>query len=178
VARRLGVDGVYYEGLYGLGEAAEIDAALVENVRRVTADVEGAWVEAKGASVAVHYRKAADISAARTELVSALTEVTAVTGYEVVEGKMVLELLPVGRSRKGGAVEQLVRERSLQAVLYAGDDVADIEAFEALNRLAAQGLWSTTIAVGGPETPDPLLAAADVTVSGPSGLLDVLRQLA
>jgi trehalose 6-phosphate phosphatase len=109
---------------------------------------------------------------------TALTATTAGTGYEVVEGKMVLELLPAGRSRKGGAVERLVRESNLQVVLYAGDDVADIEAFEALGRLAAQGVRTTTIAVDGPETPDPLLAAADVIVTGPSGLLDVLRQLA
>jgi trehalose 6-phosphate phosphatase len=91
---------------------------------------------------------------------------------------MVLELLPAGRPRKGGAVERLVRNANLRAVLYAGDDVADIEAFEALERLAAQGLHATAVAVDGPETPEPLVRVAAFSVAGPLGLLELLRQLA
>src|SRR5215212_3385986 len=47
----------------------------------------------------------------------------------------------------------------LDAGLYAGDDVADQRAFEALDRLAAAGLTTLKVAVHGPETP-PLLAGS------------------
>jgi len=91
---------------------------------------------------------------------------------------MVIELLPAGRPRKGGAVERLVADANLRAVLYAGDDVADIEAFKMLERLAAQGMHTTAVAVEGPETPEELIDAAAFGVAGPTGLLELLVQLA
>ena len=61
--------------------------------------------------------------------------------------------MPGGRPLKEGAVERIVTEARLDAVLYAGDDVADQRAFEALDRLAAGGLTTLKVAVHGPETP-------------------------
>ena len=52
---------------------------------------------------------------------------------------MVLELVPPDRPLKGGAVERLAREHGLRAVLYAGDDHADLDAFDALDRLIGSG---------------------------------------
>jgi trehalose 6-phosphate phosphatase len=89
----------------------------------------------------------------------------------------VLELLPVAHPLKGGAVERVVGERGLDAVLFAGDDVADVEAFEALDRLAAGGVATLKVAVVGPEAPEALAASADLTVGGPTGLLELLRLL-
>jgi len=183
VEARLGVPGVRYEGLYGLdATAAEVDPGLVVAVREAVAGTDGVRVEDKGASVAVHYRQAAKGAAAREPLMAALADVVnedpRAAGYEVVEGKMVLELLPAGRPRKGGAVERLVAGAKLRVVLYAGDDVADIEAFEALERLAKQGIQTTAVAVEGRETPQELIDAASFGVAGPTGLLELLVQLA
>ncbi len=91
---------------------------------------------------------------------------------------MVLELVPADRPRKGGAVERLVGEYGLAAVLFAGDDVADLDAFDALDRSAARGCLAVKVAVGGSETPRDLLDGADLVVDGPEGLIDLLRQLA
>jgi trehalose 6-phosphate phosphatase len=135
-------------------------------------------VEDKGASIAVHYRQAPDPARARAHLVARLEEVASSGGLEVVEGKMVVELVPAGRPRKGGAVERLVGENHLSAALFAGDDVADLEAFRALDSLAEQGLLAVTVAVRGEETPTELLEAAAVVVEGPKGLVELLRQLA
>ena len=48
---------------------------------------------------------------------------------------------------------RLVAEFDLDAVMYAGDDVADEEAFDELDRLAAQDVRTIKVAVKGPETP-------------------------
>jgi trehalose 6-phosphate phosphatase len=179
VARLLDVPGLRYFGLYGMEDAApELLAAVGPRVRQAAEAVPEAWVEDKGASIAVHYRQSSDPTLARATLLSSLQDVASSSGLKVVEGKMVVELLPADRPRKGGAVERMVGENGLSAALYAGDDVADLDAFEALDRLEAAGVLSVTVAVRGDETPSELLDAADVIVEGPGGLVELLDQLA
>jgi trehalose 6-phosphate phosphatase len=66
----------------------------------------------------------------------------------------------------------------LTAVCFAGDDNGDLPAFAVLGRLAAAGVATLAVAVGGPETPTAVLSAADVVVDGPPGLLSLLDALA
>ena len=179
VAELLSVPGVRYEGLYGLEVAApDLLVALLPPVERAAASVPEAWVEDKGASIAVHYRQAPDPVAARAALRSALEPVAADAGMTIVDGKMVLEVVPSDRPLKGGVVERIVGGAELTAVLYAGDDVADLEAFAALDRLAEGGLTTVKVAVRGEETPPALVHAADRVVEGPDGLVTLLRSLA
>ena len=141
--------------------------------------VPGAWVEDKGSSIAVHYRQAPDPVAARAALLVALQPVATDGGLRLIEGKMVLELVPPDRPLKGGAVERLAGEHALEAVLYAGDDHADLDAFAALDRLAREGVDDGE--GRRPRRRDARrrsLDAADVVVDGPGGLVAFLRQLA
>ncbi len=178
VAALLSVPGVRYEGLYGLqGSAPELLLELLAQVERAAASVPDAWVEDKGVSIAVHYRSAPDPARCRVALIAALEPVAADAGMVVAEGKMVLELVPADRPMKGGAVERIANGSALQAVLYAGDDVADLDAFGALDRLDAAGLATVKVAVRGEETPATLIEAADLVVGGPEGLVDLLRAL-
>jgi trehalose 6-phosphate phosphatase len=178
VADLLDVPGVRYLGLYGLKDMApELIGTVVPSAVTAAAVVSEAWVEDKGASVAVHYRQAPDPLAARAALLMALQPVATSAGLEVVEGKMVVELVPADRPMKGGAVERLAGEHALRAVLFAGDDVADLDGFVALDRLDDQGMVTIRVGVRGEETPEVLLAAADVVVDGPDGLVSLLRQL-
>ncbi|HEY6679163.1 MAG TPA: trehalose-phosphatase [Actinomycetota bacterium] len=178
VAALLDVPKVRYFGLYGLEEAApELVAVVAPRVQAAAAAVPEAWVEDKGASIAVHYRQAPDPAMARAQLIAALGEVASSAGLELVEGKMVVELVPAGRPRKGGAVERIVGENELSAALFAGDDVADVEAFHVLDSLAEQGLLAVKVAVRGEDTPRELLDGAAVVVDGPTGLVELLRQL-
>ena len=174
----LDVDGVRYEGLYGLEDLIEAPPAdLRQTVEAAAEVVPQAWVEEKGLSLSVHYRQASDPVTARSTLVERLEQIARDRGLRLLEGKMVLELVPEGRPLKGGAVERLVSELGLRAALYAGDDVADLEAFAALDRFAAQGITTLRVAVRGDETPDELVAAADEVVEGPAGLVELLRSL-
>ena len=100
-------------------------------------------------SIAVHYRQAPDPVAARAALLVALQPVATESGLEIIEGKMVIELVPPDRPMKGAAVERMAGEHGLEAVLYAGDDHADLDAFAGLDRLAASGLLAVRVAVRG-----------------------------
>jgi trehalose 6-phosphate phosphatase len=174
----LDAPGISILGLYGSEDAApDLVAAAVPLARTAAEVVPEAWVEDKGASIAVHYRQAPEPHTARLELVLALQPVASQNALELVEGKMVLELVALGRPMKGAAVERLAGEHALEAIVFAGDDLADLDAFEALDRLARRGVAAVRVAVRGDETPSALLEAADVTVKGPSGLVELLRSL-
>mgnify|MGYP006336040897 FL=1 len=178
VAALLDVPHVMYVGLYGFEEETpELLTAVVPLVETAAARVPDAWIEDKGSSIAVHYRQAPDTDAARAALMVALQPVASESGLEVIEGKMVIELVPRGRPMKGEALERIVGEHELQAVLYAGDDHADLDAFEALDRLAASGVQVVRVAVRGRETPRSLVDAADIVVEGPAGLVELVRTL-
>jgi trehalose 6-phosphate phosphatase len=179
VAELLSVPGVRYEGLYGLAASSpDLVLSVLPPVERAAASVPEAWVEDKGTSVAVHYRQASDPPRARVALLAALEPVAAEAGLAVVEGKMVVEIVPRDRPLKGGAVERIAGEAGLEAVLFAGDDVADLEAFAALDRLRGHGVVTLKVAVRGGETPTALVEAADRAVEGPDGLVALLRELA
>jgi trehalose 6-phosphate phosphatase len=174
----VGVEGVRLAALYGLAEQAEpLGDDVVAAVMDAARDVPGSRVERKGASVAVHYRAAEDPALAHEELVAALAPIADEAGLQLLPGKMVVELVPADRPLKEGAVERIVTDEELEAVLYAGDDVADLRAFEALDRLAERGVRTVKVAVHGRETPAALMAAADVVVDGPAGLVTLLRGL-
>jgi trehalose 6-phosphate phosphatase len=97
-------------------------------------------------------------------------------GMKLMEGKRVFELAPSTSPSKGDVVR---REGSgMEAVLYAGDDLADQTAFEAVDELAEAGVRTLKVAVSGAETPRTLIEAADITVEGPDGLLQMLGTLA
>jgi trehalose 6-phosphate phosphatase len=177
VAGLLGVDGVRYLGLYGL-EAASLPSEVAARAVEAASGVAGAWVEDKGASVAVHYRQATDAARAHEELLRALRPVADASGLEAIEGKMVVELVPAGQPRKGGAVRLLLQEHRPRAAMYAGDDLADLEAFRELDAAAATALRAVRVAVAGREMPEALLEAADLVVAGPAGLVGLLRDLA
>ncbi len=178
VAERLDAPHLSILGLYGSeDEAPELVGAAFPSAVEAARVVPEAWVEDKGASVAVHYRQAPDPPAARAALLVGLQPVATASGLDLVEGKMVVELVPAGRPMKGAAVERLAREHELEAVLYAGDDHADLDAFVALDRLARDGLLVVRVAVHGDETPRALMEAADLVVDGPAGLVGVLRTL-
>jgi trehalose 6-phosphate phosphatase len=178
VAALVDVPHVEYVGLYGFeDDAPELLTAVAPRTEEAAEIVPRAWVEDKGSSVAVHYRQSPDPKAARAALLVALQPVATDSGLDLIEGKMVIELVPPGRPMKGAAVERLAGEHGLQAVLYAGDDHADLDAFAALERLAASGTVAIRVAVRGEETPPALIESADVVCSDPSELVRLLGSL-
>jgi len=173
-------------GLYGLedGDApSESDAVssverILPEVRAVAAQVEGALVEPKGLQVAVHFRAAADPEEAGRLLRRALEPVARREGMTILDGKRVVELAPADGPTKGDVVRRVVGEHGLRAVLYAGDDLADLEAFSAVEELGSRGVAGLTVAVRSAETPQELLHRAGLVVEGPDGLVALLRELA
>jgi trehalose 6-phosphate phosphatase len=62
-------------------------------------------------------------------------------------------------------------------VVFGGDDLGDVEAFEAVRSLRADGLPGLVVCSASHEQPD-LVRLADVVVDGPAGVIDLLGTLA
>jgi trehalose 6-phosphate phosphatase len=174
VRELLPVAGLEVVGLYGLEGAPPVDERTCEAVAALAADVRGARVEDKGAALAVHLRGVLDPDGAAERLRGPLARAAARAGLVLLEGKRVLELAPQGGG-KGAVVDRLADGAA--ALLVAGDDVADLDAFEAADRLEASGLEVCRVVVGGVETPDELVARADLLVADPAAFLGVLGTL-
>jgi trehalose 6-phosphate phosphatase len=160
-------------GLYGLSDMPPVDDDVRAGLAEIVAAEPGAELEDKGVSIALHTRRTSDPEAALTRIRGPVVALAASCGLTAFEGKFVVEVSPPGE-RKGGAVHELLQRLEPKAALYAGDDLPDLEAFEALDR---SGIEACRVAVVGSGTPERLVEIADVQVQGPFGLLELLRAL-
>ncbi|MGX4691363.1 trehalose-phosphatase [Streptomyces sp. JNUCC 63] len=136
----------------------------------------GTWIEEKGRSVAVHTRRADDPQAAFELLREPLTDLATRHGLIVEPGRMVLELRPPGMD-KGVALLNYVRDLGPASVLYAGDDLGDLPAYAAVEKLRSDGLPGVLVCSGSTEVTE-LSERADLVVDGPAGVVHLLKGLA
>lgn len=136
---------------------------------------EGADLEDKGISLVVHTRRTADPAGAVERLAAPVREVAGQAGLEVHPGRFVLELRPPGYDKRGALLS--LCDPAPSAVLFAGDDLGDLPAFDAVDELRALGVPGVTVCSGSDEGPAALRARADVVVDGPAGVVALLRSL-
>jgi trehalose 6-phosphate phosphatase len=140
-------------------------------------DLPGVVVEDKGVMVALHFRAASDVEAARRSLDELAESLATEHGLKRAGGRLAFELRPPIEVTKADIVLRRTREENLSAAMFVGDDRVDIPAFEALDELAAEGVATVRVAVDSSEAPDELLERADIVVDGPSGTIALLSQL-
>ncbi|WP_426501160.1 trehalose-phosphatase [Streptomyces sp. D54] len=139
----------------------------------------GTWIEEKGQAVAVHTRRAQDPQAAFETLRGPLGELAAEHGLIVEPGRLVLELRPPGMD-KGVALATFVAELDAESVIYAGDDLGDLAAFAAVEKLRTEGpdgIPGLLVCSGSAEVPE-LAERADLSVPGPAAVVAFLAALA
>ncbi len=135
-------------------------------------------LEDKGPIKAFHWRGSPDETAAETLLQGVAQEAEG-AGLAIHWGRKVLELRPPVPVDKGQGVRTLVETTPVRAALYGGDDATDLDAFDALDTLTAEGRLDDAIRVGvrSPEGPEAIVKRADVVVEGVRGFTDVLIAL-
>lgn len=165
---------------------------------------EGTWIEDKGRAVAVHTRRTAEPQVALERLRSIVVALAERTGLTVEPGRFVLELRPPGMD-KGLALRSFLNERygvgsgagmeagaageatedrgiatSLSAVLFAGDDLGDVAAYEQIEALRAVGVPGVKVYSSADRRNEvaELADRADLIVDGPAGVVRFLEQLA
>jgi trehalose 6-phosphate phosphatase len=172
-------------GLYGMeevvGNEVRIDPRVAPWLPIVAAAREaaersvppGVGLEDKTVSLTIHWRGAPTAAGWATGFAESQSDRV---GLRHRFGRMSVELLPPVDVDKGSVVSALAK--STRAACYFGDDIGDLEAFRALERLRHSGTKTVRVAVGDAETPPEVLAAADMIVEGPSEACRLLRALA
>jgi trehalose 6-phosphate phosphatase len=139
------------------------------------ADAADAFVEEKGLAVAVHTRRMADPAGAFQRLTTPIASLAERHHLSVEPGRNVIEIRS-GDMHKGHALRTFVTEQEATGVVFCGDDLGDVEAFEAVRDLRAGGLPGLVVCSASTEQPD-LVELADVVVDGPAGVVELLGGL-
>lgn len=195
-ARRLvGVGGIAYAGSHGaeLLEPGAKRPQIDEEFKRWEGDVRGfasgqdtpelrrlrVRIEDKGPIAAFHWRGVPDEVAARGRLEELAGEAER-AGLAVQWGRKVLEVRPPVEFDKGRAVRSLVEAASSRNAMFGGDDTTDLDAFDALRQLEAEGALDAAVLVGvrSDEGPPAIEERADLVVDGVEGFTRVLAVLA
>ena len=135
--------------------------------------------EDKGAISAIHWRGTPDEAACERALRAIATRIED-SGLVAHWGRKVLEIRPPSPFDKGLGIRNLLKGRPVRQAIYIGDDLTDIDAFNALAEMDASGELQHIVRIGvnSPETPSELVAAADFMVNGIDGVVEVLEVLA
>jgi trehalose 6-phosphate phosphatase len=139
-------------------------------------DLPDARIEDKGRAIGVHTRELSDPAEAFDRLAEPLHELADRYGLKLEPGKHVWEIRAPGID-KGDALRAFVEETGTQAVIFAGDDLGDLPAFEAVEQLRQQGVPGLLICSASHEE-DALTERADLVLDGPGGVAVWLDRLA
>jgi trehalose 6-phosphate phosphatase len=154
----------------GLEDVREELPRLLAELGLAEADVED-----KGLSVAVHVRRAGDPRAAYSHMRQPLVDLAERHGLAAEPGRMVIELRPPGMD-KGRALRSLVEEHAAGSVMFTGDDLGDLAAYDEVDRLREQGIPGVLVCSGSEEVTE-LASRADIVVDGPAGVAELVDNL-
>jgi len=189
LGRRLGgIPGLALYGLYGFEYSCDGGATVrtipeaepyAPVVARVVADARAAFpgtlIEDKRLSCSLHFRTAPALESAIEDWAAGRA---AADGLVVQHGRMVVELKPPLDTDKGAVV--LREAGALAGAWYFGDDLGDLPAFAALDRLAAErpGFHAVRVAVANAEGRGAALGEhADLRLPEPARVPELLAGL-
>lgn len=170
----------------GLVELAEGATAWLDAVARASNDAEaaaaaipGLEVENKRYGVTLHWRNALDPVAVAEQARRLAERQAATTGLSTRPGKASIELIaPIGID-KGTVLRRWASAVGVERMAFIGDDMSDLPAFAAIeDAVWPARLTGLKIAVGGSEAPAALVDRADLVLSSPEEVLQLLTDLA
>lgn len=183
-----GLDRLIILGQYGAERWAATDGEPVpldrpDAIARLAAILPG-WLaergadhvrlEDKGLAMAIHTRGIDPH--VLTSLAAPLAVLASELGLVVEPGRQVIELRSAGMD-KGQALKALVEEVGARQVIFAGDDLGDLPAFDAVDELRESGIGGLLICSASTEQ-DALVSRADVVLDGPDEIATWLEELA
>lgn len=154
-----GVDMVRREIAHVLDAAGVLDASL----------------EDKGLAIAVHVRRSAEPQEALDRMRAPLLALADRAGLAAEPGRFVIELRPRGMD-KGQALLGLADEVGARTLMFTGDDLGDLAAYDAVDSWRAGGRPGLLVCSASEEVRE-LAARADILVDGPAGVLGLVRNL-
>lgn len=160
--------------LSGVAEAAE----AVRSAAALDVDLAGVIVENKRFTASFHYRLASDADRARETIRRVIDPIAAAAGLSISGGKMVIELRPPLTVNKGVAIAEIAAEHELRGVVFFGDDITDIDGFDAVRAHRSASFHGLAVAIVTPDSNARVAESADTALCGVRECIEVLRRLA
>jgi trehalose 6-phosphate phosphatase len=139
------------------------------------AGVTDADIEDKGLALAVHVRRSAEPASSYEKLKGPLLALAERADLAAEPGRYVIELRPRGMD-KGKALLDLASAVDPSSLMFTGDDLGDLAAYEAVESWRAVGRPGLLVCSGSAEVTE-LADRADLIVDGPEGVLALIRDL-
>lgn len=176
---KVGLPNLVYVGNHGLeewvdGEVKVLPEALAyrEKLKAARSQLQGlltpgAYVEEKEATLSLHYRQAKDPREFVLGRGVQIANIAKANDLTLFTGKMVFELRPPIEVDKGTAFRDLAAEYKLDAALFLGDDISDLNALRMAHQLRADRIcdaWG--VGVQSEEAPNEIADEADYLATG------------
>jgi trehalose 6-phosphate phosphatase len=185
---RPGLERLLIHGQYGAERWSAADGAVTEPERPAViaelADMLPGWLaergahdvrlEDKGLAIAIHTRGID--RGVLDELAAPVAALAADLDLAVEPGRQVIELRGSGHD-KGDSLLELAETVGVRQVVFGGDDLGDLPAFDAVDTLRSRGVAGLLICSASEEQ-DALVARADVVLDGPDAVAAWLTALA
>ncbi len=188
--KRVGLPGLVYIGNHGLERWVDGKIQVIPEVKPFLHGIQearkelekiqesGIKTEDKGPTLSFHYRQVENPIAFARNIAANLAGIAEKHKLELFPGKMVFEFRPSIEMDKGIAFQQLVNEYKIEAALFLGDDVSDLNAFRKARKLREEQIcdaWG--IGVQSREAPEALGETADFLADGVADVEDLLAWL-
>jgi trehalose 6-phosphate phosphatase len=179
----LEVDGLLYIGSHGLEylkddeiyiepeveEYLPIIQKIAQNIQTEEElyNIKNILFQEKGLCFTVHYRKCEDLEGTHRKILEAINEMEGIEKFKITEGRKVVEIRPKIGHDKGTILEKLIFENDVEKIIYLGDDVTDVDAFNKLKELKENGnVNGAGIVVVSEEVPEFVKENASFYVNG------------
>lgn len=149
-----------------------------ERTMRTLLDTTGMIWENKRLSSTIHFRNVSDPATVERVLIPVASSLAEQNNLRLTAGKMIVEFRPREHVTKGTALTELVTKHGLQGVVFAGDDVTDVDGFVALRDLRQKGNATLAVGVVTIDSHPDVAAYADVTVGSVAEFVALLTDVA
>jgi len=177
----VGVKGLLYVGNHGLEYLKDGEKVMVPGVESFLnqmkalgielekgdlTKISGLKLEDKGICLSVHYRECEDPETVRQKILETFQKSIYSKNLEVSEGRKIVEFKPPIGFDKGSILEIIIGEYGLEKIIYLGDDITDLDAFNMLEILENEGnIRSASVLILSSEIPDYVKEGASFFVN-------------
>ena len=155
----------YINGQIFISPEIEECIPLIQNVTKILKNklnsLKGISFDYKKLSVTVHYRQSKEPLEVKRKILSIITDMNLSSLIKIIEGRKLIEIRPKIGHDKGSVLDEIIENRNIKKIIYLGDDINDVNAFDTLKKVKENGIQSASICVDSDETPNFVKESAD-----------------
>ncbi len=189
----VGVEGLLYVGNHGMEFLKNGQISIEPSVEKYLSQIKktgqklkngdlshinGLMFEDKGICYSIHYRLSSSPENVREKILTTLHDDPECKNLKISEGRRLVELKPPVNCDKGTILQGIIDQYNLKKIIYLGDDITDVDAFNKLKELENEGkIEGTSVLVYSSEIPSYVKKHSSFFVNGVDEILKFFQWL-